>query len=106
MPNLPVSVGLHVTLHVQEALQTMSPRQQQQQQSAGASLEVQVSILQSELMASQQQVAELSARLAAAEGTRAALQEQLDHLGVKVGTLQVTVSPLSLQCCAPGADCK
>jgi hypothetical protein len=64
---------------LQEVLHTSSPRQQQP-----ASLEVQLSVAQSDLVSSQQQVAELSSRLAAVEAARAALQEQLDHLEVKV----------------------
>lgn len=54
-------------------------------QHEAASLSVQVSLLQAELSSSQAQVLELSTRLAAAEAGRAALQEQLEHLGVKVG---------------------
>lgn len=65
---------------LQEVLHTTSPRQHQP-----ASVEVQLSVAQSELVSSQQQVSTLSSRLAAAEAARAALQEQLDHLGVKVG---------------------
>lgn len=52
-----------------------------------ASLSVQVSLLQAELCSSQAQVSELRQRLAAAEAGRAGLQEQLEHLGVKVGGL-------------------
>jgi hypothetical protein len=59
-------------------------QQQQQQQQQPASLEEQLSVVQSELAGSQQQAAELSSRLAAAEADREALQEQLDHLEVKV----------------------
>lgn len=42
-------------------------------------------MVQSELAGSQQQAAELSSRLAAAEADKEALQEQLGHLEVKVG---------------------
>jgi hypothetical protein len=50
-----------------------------------ASLSVQLSVVQAELSSSQQQVVELSQHLAAAEAARAAMQEQLEHLDVKVG---------------------
>lgn len=45
---------------------------------------MQLSVVQAELAGSQQQVVELSQHLAAAEAARAALQEQLEHLDVKV----------------------
>jgi hypothetical protein len=54
-------------------------------QHEAASLSVQLSLLQAELSSSHAQVTELSTRLEAAEAVRAALQEQLEHLGVKVG---------------------
>lgn len=49
-----------------------------------ASLSVQLSVLQAELASSQQQVVDLSQALAASEAAKTGLQEQLDHLDVKV----------------------
>jgi uncharacterized protein YlxW (UPF0749 family) len=63
----------------------MCPQTSLRSQHEAASLSVQLSLLQAELCSSQAQVSELSTRLAAAEAGKAALQEQLEHLGVKVG---------------------
>lgn len=49
-----------------------------------ASLSVQLSVMQAELACSQQQLVELSQALAASEAAKAMLQEQLEHLDVKV----------------------
>ena len=47
-------------------------------------LQQQLAAMQAELDSSQQQLLEVSTQLAAAEQAKAALQEQLEHLGVKV----------------------
>lgn len=57
-----------------------------QAESELSQLQEQLAAAQAELATSQQQLLEVSTHLAAEQQARAALQEQLEHLGVKVST--------------------